>query len=211
MYLSRIELNQRRSNTLQALASPQIMHAAVKNGFPTLNQADERILWRLDKLKHALYLLVLSPRRPDFTSFVEQFGWPESGQTWETKSYDVLLGRIKTGQHWQFRLCANPTKSIAEKKGKRGKVCGLSLQEQYDWLIARMDKNGFSLVKDEFAVVQRTQQKYRRGNHTVTLSTACYEGVLTVSDATLFQEALVTGIGRAKAYGCGLLTVAGLA
>lgn len=211
MYFSRVELNQRLSETLSALASPQKMHAAVKNGFPTLNQDDERILWRLDKLKHALYLLVLSPRKPDFTSIVEQFGWPAAGQTWETKNYDVLLERIEVGQRWQFRLCANPTKSIAEEKGQRGKVCGLSPHEQQEWLLARMDKNGFALAMEDFHVVQRTQQKFRRGNQTVTLSTATFEGVLTVSDSALFQKALICGLGRAKAYGCGLLTVAGAA
>lgn len=210
MYFSRIELNQQRRETLRALASPQIIHAAVEAGFSTANQAEERILWRLDKLGHALYLMVLSSRRPDFTSTVEQFGWPVVEQTWETRNYDVLLERIEAGQRWQFRLCANPTKSIVGEKGQRGKVCGLNQQEQHDWLTARMEKNGFLLVQDEFAVTQRTQQKFRRGNQTVTLSTACYEGVLTVNNVSLFQKALVCGIGRAKAYGCGLLTVAGI-
>jgi len=31
-----------------------------------------------------------------------------------------------------------------------------------------------------------------------------------VSDREIFVQALTQGIGRAKAYGCGLLTVAGL-
>lgn len=209
MYLSRIELNPQRRDTIKALASPQIIHAAVKSGFPTLDSGAERVLWRLDKIKHALYLLVLSPRKPDFTSTVEQFGWPASGQVWETKNYDVLLDIIESGQRWLFRLCANPTKSISGEKGQRGKVSGLSPQEQLEWLVARMDKNGFTLTMDDFAITQRTQQKFRRANETITLSTATFEGRLTVNDAALFKKALVYGVGRAKAYGCGLLTVAG--
>lgn len=210
MFLSRIELNQQRRETLKALASPHIIHAAVKAGFPTSELAEERILWRLDKLKHALYLLVLSPRKPDFTSMVEQFGWPAADQSWESKNYDMLLERVAAGQRWHFRLCANPTKSIQEK-GQRGKICGLSFAEQQAWLMTRMDKNGFMLAMDDFAVVQRAQQKFSRAQKTVTLSTATFEGILTVSDAMLFQKALIGGIGRAKAYGCGLLTVAGVA
>ena len=34
-----------------------------------------------------------------------------------------------------------------------------------------------------------------------------YEGMLTVTDAELFRQALTQGIGREKAYGMGLLTI----
>ena len=37
-----------------------------------------------------------------------------------------------------------------------------------------------------------------------------FEGVLTVTDADAFRNALVNGIGREKAYGMGLLTIAGV-
>jgi|GEM_PF-51245 len=37
-----------------------------------------------------------------------------------------------------------------------------------------------------------------------------YEGLLTITDRALFVAALTEGIGRAKAYGCGLLTLARL-
>lgn len=35
-----------------------------------------------------------------------------------------------------------------------------------------------------------------------------FEGVLTITEAELFRKALIDGIGRAKAYGCGLMTLA---
>jgi CRISPR system Cascade subunit CasE len=44
----------------------------------------------------------------------------------------------------------------------------------------------------------------------VELGVAVFEGALTVTDAGRFVAALSQGIGRAKAYGCGLLTVAPL-
>ena len=34
-----------------------------------------------------------------------------------------------------------------------------------------------------------------------------YEGILTVTDAEAFRNALVKGIGREKAFGMGMLTV----
>ena len=41
----------------------------------------------------------------------------------------------------------------------------------------------------------------------VTLRKAIFEGVLRVTDAELFTRTLTEGIGRAKAYGNGLLTL----
>ncbi len=37
-----------------------------------------------------------------------------------------------------------------------------------------------------------------------------YEGMLRVENADLLKQALVDGVGRGKAYGMGLLTVAGM-
>ena len=45
----------------------------------------------------------------------------------------------------------------------------------------------------------------------VRLLAVTYEGVLTVTDTELFCKALTEGIGRGKAYGMGLLTVAKVA
>ena len=37
-----------------------------------------------------------------------------------------------------------------------------------------------------------------------------FEGILEISDEEVFKQTLVDGIGREKAYGCGLLTLARL-
>ncbi len=42
----------------------------------------------------------------------------------------------------------------------------------------------------------------------VTLTTVTYDGILQITDADAFRRALTNGIGHAKAYGCGLLTLA---
>ena len=43
--------------------------------------------------------------------------------------------------------------------------------------------------------------------HPVTFSEIDYEGVLTVTDPEKLTAALFGGIGRARAYGCGLMLV----
>ena len=216
MYLSRIALNIHRKSTLAALASPQKLHAAVESSFPPGPETDGRNLWRIDKLDNDFYLLVLSNERPDFSHIVEQFGWPGAEQGWETKNYVQFVERIETGQRWQFRLRANPVHSVkpagglkAPKPTQRGKVYAhVTVQQQEQWLLERAEKYGFKLQEGSFRVVQREVRQFRRQRQPVTLGVATFEGILEVTDATLFRRALTGGIGRAKAYGCGLLTLA---
>lgn len=201
---------------MTALASPQKLHAAVESSFPPSLPKNGRNLWRIDKLGKALYLLVLSDGKPDFTHIVEQFGWPGSEQTWETKDYSRLTKGIEVGQRWQFRLRANPVHSVRQATGsygqeptKRGKVFAhVTVQQQEQWLLERAEKYGFRLQEGSFCVVQQEVRQFLRHRKPVTLGIATYEGILEVSDADLFLDAMVNGIGRAKAYGCGLLTIA---
>lgn len=216
MYLSRVELNLRRKNTMEALASPQRLHAAVESSFPSNAEKNIRNLWRIDRLGNAMYLLVLSNGKPDFSHIVDQFGWPGAEQKWETQSYTSLMERIEAGQRWQFRLRANPVHSIkstidaeTQKPSQRGKVYAhVTVQQQEQWLLERAAKYGFSLREDSFCVVQQEVRKFFRNGKPVTLGIATFEGILEVADTPLFLNALTKGIGRAKAYGCGLLTIA---
>lgn len=215
IYLSRVALNTKRENTISALSSPQRIHAAVESSFPPDTKKKGRNLWRIDQLGSTVYLLVLSHMKPDFLHIIEQFGWPSSDQRWETKDYKPLLERIEVGQRWQFRLRANPVHSVksedseeAQKSNIRGKLYGhVTVKQQEKWLSDRASKYGFRVKEDSFCVTQQEVRKFRRSNSQVTLNIATYEGILEVADTRLFKEALIQGIGRAKAYGCGLLTV----
>ena len=46
------------------------------------------------------------------------------------------------------------------------------------------------------------------GGRRVTLQTATFDGLLQVEDATIARDTLLAGVGPAKAYGLGLLTLA---
>ncbi len=201
---------------MSALASPQKIHAAVENSFPPDLAKSSRSLWRIDQLGNDVYLLVLSGGKPDFLHIVEQFGWPSSDQKWETKNYAHLMERIVTGQQWQFRLRANPVHSVkrdsslqTQKSAKRGKLYAhVTVRQQEQWLLERGAKYGFKLQEGSFGVVQHEVRQFPRNGKPVTLGIATFEGILEVADQNLFLSALADGIGRAKAYGCGLLTIA---
>lgn len=211
MYLSRIALNTDNRSTLLALGSPHILHAAVEGGFRGYKQ---RNLWRVDWLGGICYLLVLSPNKPDFSRLSAQFGYPGSESRWETRDYEPLLSRLEPGQAWQFRLKANPTRSGSKEWGEsgRGKVFShVTEEQQKQWLLRRSETCGFALKPEDFRVVGTKWHEFPKGHSgegKVTLRTAVFEGVLSVRDSKQFRQTLVSGIGRAKAYGCGLLTIA---
>ena len=219
--LSRIFINPQTRRGRKLLSNRQAMHAAVMAAFPpdALETTDQRALWRLDKAQHRYTLYVLSPLPPDFTHLVEQAGW--IGQSWDSTEYDKFLGQLKTGQQWAFRLAANPVKAI-RKAGKRGKVVPhVTPQQQVDWLVQRSESLGFQLLptlgfEDQpDATVTEGQDHHfgrndrdRRGKRNrVSLRIVQFDGHLEITDAERFRHTLVSGIGRAKAYGCGLLTL----
>ncbi|MDR2515224.1 MAG: type I-E CRISPR-associated protein Cas6/Cse3/CasE [Christensenellaceae bacterium] len=208
MFLSRVEINPHLSKTMWTLASPQRMHAIVAASFPSAQDAEGRVLWRLDRLGPAQYILVQSSVKPDFTHLIEQLGWPQSGQQWETREYGSFLKALEEGQRWRFRLCANPTHSVkALGNGRRGKLlaCG-SANHQKEWLEAHAKRCGFNLTS--FELIGRDLLRFQRKSEIVTLGVAVFEGTLEIESADTLRGAMMTGIGRAKAYGCGLLTLA---
>ncbi|MBF6360745.1 type I-E CRISPR-associated protein Cas6/Cse3/CasE [Nocardia farcinica] len=224
MFLSRVPLNPARQGTRKLLSSPQAAHAAVLAAFPPQPSAPEtgRVLWRVDRRDHAVDLYVVSPSEPDFTHVVEQAGWPTT-TAWTTRKYRPLLDRLAVDQQWHFRLTANPVRAAMNRDVAapltRGKRRGLTVEGQMGWLQDKAASSGFRLgtcrapegdVPDA-VITERTTKRFRRGSATVTLSVVTYEGVLAVSDPEKLRTALVNGIGRAKGYGCGLLTLAPIA
>jgi CRISPR system Cascade subunit CasE len=114
-------------------------------------------------------------------------------------------------------LRANPVHSVKDgaNASSRGKVYAhVTVEQQKGWLSQRAQSCGFMLKEEDsgegresFDVTQSDQLRFRRQDKFVTLGVATFEGVLRVTDTALFVKALTEGIGRAKAYGCGLLTI----
>lgn len=205
MYLTRMALDITNRKTLQALSSPSMFHGAVESALPGERR---RNLWRIDQLNGQYYLLVLSEDKPDLTQTVKQFA--KKNEAWVTKDYAPFLARIQDGTVWNFRLCANPTYSVVQENGKRGRVCAHSTREhQRIWLKNQGEKHGFSLNDDSFDVVHTQWYHFNKGNkkNRISMLAVTYEGILEVADAETFRKMLIEGLGREKAYGVGLMTL----
>lgn len=205
MYLTRMELDLTKRKTLLALSARSLLHGAVETAFPGERR---RKLWRLDSLGGREYLLLLSEDIPDLKNAQEQFG--KDSAAWETKDYTPLLERTVKGSRWHFRLAANPTYQLSRGKGKRGRLCAhTTAAHQREWLKEQSEKHGFRLEEENFDVISNTWHHFGKGSghRQVSLLLATYEGILEITDETLFRGVLTNGIGRGKAYGAGLMTL----
>jgi len=211
MYLSRIALDADRSETMRLMASPHLLHGGVECCF---GGERRRNLWRIDFLDGLPYLMILSEVPPDLEALAKKYGRSDLTPPWEVKSYDTLLDRLAEGQQWQFRLRANPVRSIQERGEERGRgrlYNHVTREQQKNWLSARAVKSGFAVEDDAFDVVYSQWLKFRKGasgTGEVTILAVTFEGRLTVTNPALFKSALMHGIGRGKAYGCSLMTIA---
>lgn len=200
------------------------------------SEGQSRVLWRLDHTARAeAYLYVVSPTEPDLTHLVEQAGWPHRAASsgdpgWQTHHYRPFLSRLAKGDSWAFRLTANPVHSARRKDDEPLKrTAHISTRHQLGWLLKRQEAAGFRLLKREKPVTDRLEDQHevvvhdrrdlsfaksatpegKRGKP-VTLVTVTFDGRLEVEDPEALRRTLTAGLGKAKAYGCGLMTLAPL-
>lgn len=233
MFFTRFRMNPQKRGSLRLAASAQRMHATVLSAFPPgrASSPEGRVLWRLDMpSRHEWNLYIVSPNRPSMEQLQAECGWSQD-PSWETADYEPFLDQIRTGQEWGFRLTANPVRTTAGERGTRGKVRPhVTALQQQGWLVERAGGYGFCIPgstpgltsPDETGpgpaphvrVTRREQDSFAKGGASrrsfATITRAQFDGVLQVTDAELLRVALTCGIGRAKAYGCGLMTLARL-
>lgn len=135
--------------------------------------------------------------------------------------------RLQAGQSLVFRLRANPViarreegrknsrhhdvlmdaKKQARSEGVRSRTV---FQERMDeaareWLQNedRASRNGYRLVAPPQVSGYRQHTSRRNGKH-IRFSAVDFEGILEVNDPESFRQSLARGIGRARAFGCGM-------
>lgn len=135
--------------------------------------------------------------------------------------------QLAQGERLAFRLRANPTVAKPMGHGQRSHRADVLMNARQpfpkgertssacveamdvaarDWLNRRAESCGFTLpvAPEVGAYRQHTLSKKDQGKP-IRYSSVDYEGLLEVADPEQLKHTLQTGIGRAKAFGCGLL------
>jgi len=235
MYLTRITLSPTAFRARNLLASSQNLHAALAASFPVSQTRNkdgspvERILWRLDSGKSMLepVLYIVSPSGPDLDEATERI---TTEDRIVSKDYQPVLDRIATSDIYSFRVAANPTRyerlqtKVQTPTGHIATHRRTPLHkhdEQVSWLVSKLAEAGAAPLETSAAsggvdlVVdgETTDTFTRQGTKTnrrsgVSIKRVGFKGHLAVTDPDLFRVALSRGIGAAKGYGCGLVTIA---
>jgi CRISPR system Cascade subunit CasE len=203
MYLSKVHIPWTQAQ------NPYQFHQALWSLFPGHEDANREFLFRVEQLQRGVgaHVLMQSATRPQS---VEQ-----SPSLLNWREYAV---NIQNSQRLRFRLRANPIKTIkdsskgtVERKGKTFtrtvRVPLIHEEQQQAWLERKLQ----SFAQLESLIVQPEPVLYFRKakeGRSGKIQTVMFDGILTVIDAEALSQEIRQGIGPAKAFGCGLLSIA---
>ena len=220
MFLTRFHLDPRTPVGARALTDPQRLHATIYAAMPTqpvvVHHDLGRPLWRVDRDNPNDPLLwIVSPERPELDAFAGAAGQVIGGVVYESRSYQELLDRLDAGQVYAFRLAANAVHSGRRSRDAKDtqRFGHVTAVQQLSWLATRAEGHGFALRRSisgdvDAALVGGRRLVFWRDGTRVTISVSEFMGHLEIRDAELIRGTLIKGIGHARAYGCGLLTLA---
>lgn len=204
MWLSKLVLNLRSQAARRDLANPYEMHRTLSWTVAEALQArGERLLWRVEPYRLAPpTVLVQTLTKPDWSRVFARF--PDYGQL-DPTSPKFFDPQFRVGEVLRFRLRANPT---VKRLGKRYAL--RSWEEKMDWLARKLEESGAELVQ---AVVSNEMQIQARkpgqgAGALVTLYAVLFDGYLRVREPERLKLAVARGLGPAKGFGMGLLSLA---
>lgn len=200
MYFSKWLLDYRKP------IDPYQLHKIIWQLFPDKADEERSFLFRVEKAeqKCAQQILLQSSCPPQAVS----------NELSLLKKPKEIHFEIKSGGRYRFMLCANPTKRINDKDGKaknQGKVRVPIIDEAeiVAWLKRQFEG---SAEIDAVELTQKNLIHFHKSNKDQAyfgkIQTVTFLGILTVTDSELLIEKIAKGIGPAKAFGCGLLTLA---
>lgn len=188
--------------------SPRFRHRAVMGLFPqsdsTTARADFNVLFRYEVMPgQAPYFLVQSTVEPEGGRIKEMI---------ETKL--VIRDVPEAGSRIAFRLAVN----TVTRDGKQAKPLPASpydpLTNENPASLWIRHKLAPALSDVEFTQFNRQVlgvNRQGKGTSTRVVQVDTVDGIAAVEDPKRLEQLLLHGVGRAKSYGCGLLTIMPLA
>ncbi len=204
IYLSQLILNPASRMVQSERENPYEMHRTLLRGFVGKRE-EANVLHRLETNRYSgvMTLLVQSTVPPDWRPLAQigQGQYLLASPVWKAVDLDLPNGRTL-----HFRLVANPARRRSSGKGnKPGPRCALYKEEdQCAWLYKKAEQHGFCLLDLQISHAHKQTDRKRD----LALHTVQFDGRLQITDAEKFMTAVHIGIGPAKAFGCGLLSLA---
>lgn len=197
MYLSRLLL------TGEQLHNPYEIHRTLWAAFPDAPDQIRDFLFRVEQSSsRQAQVLMQSQRQPIAAA--------EHARLLASKLFEL---NMPEGSQLRFLLIANPVKTIVDDQGRldgKGEVkkCRVPLineEQQVAWLHRKLAD---AALVSQVEVEKQLPLHFRKGGKPGKIQPYAFKGVLQVANAQALQDLLQYGIGHAKAFGCGLLSLA---
>lgn len=207
MYISLLEIDPRSHVARTWLGNPYRVHQRLLMAFPDADPG--RVLFRIEDEWAPPRIIVQCEAEARWDAAFEDLRVLAS-----PIQQKVLSLNVAVGDELRFRLRANPTKRLmAGCPGKRvdGPRVGLFKEEdQRTWMERKASSAGFELlsvaIRPLGTVVSRKNPAKDRGRQSHLA--VQFDGHLRVTEPRELEAAVRCGIGSAKAYGFGLLSLA---
>ncbi|HNT16717.1 MAG TPA: type I-E CRISPR-associated protein Cas6/Cse3/CasE [Acidobacteriota bacterium] len=202
MYLSKVMISG------SACRNPYEIHRVLWKLFPHDDDAERDFLFRIERSgQQKAEILLQSLREPVNT--VER-----EVRIIGSKPYPLHLN---AGQRLRYFLLANPVKTISDEGGRLNaggeiKKCRVPLirdEELQSWLVRKLE----GCVSVEMVQAEkRPPLNFRKAieRRAGKIQPSSFQGTLIVVDPEGLKKMVASGIGPAKAFGCGLLSLAKL-
>lgn len=200
MYLIKVELNRRLPEVRHALGDCQAMHRLITGLFGASRQ-DAGILYRSNVVRDQLILYIYASQ-PVSSETQGQYAVTQ-------RDISSLLEQLTEGCVRSFDLIASPSKKVmvAGQKNSQRRILREPAERQ-QWLERKAEQNGFRILSCTELEQIHTAGKHSADNGGTMYHDAYhYQGVLQITDAAAFRNALQGGIGSGKAYGFGMMMV----
>lgn len=201
--LTSIQLNLAHPEVQRDLADCHNMHRRTMRLFQHVNNTRDinEVLYVIDRIGTQWQLEIQALAYADVTSLPAGYALPPIRQR---DDLDTQVAQLQTGGVYRFRLTANVTKkSIHIAK----RVSLTDRAEQIDWLVRKAETAGFTVNPADLSITPEPMIMGTHPNGTLRYDAVRFAGTLTVTDAVLVGQTMVSGIGAAKSYGCGLLRI----
>lgn len=201
VWLTRIALNLRNQSVRQDLRDAAALHRRVMSLMPDAIGPDPRrqagLLFRLDQTQTGPALLVQSGPQPDPIRLPDGYG------TVETRDLTPLIDVLRPGMAVHYRIAANASKRVSTGDDA-GKVVALSGAAAEQWWHRQAELHGLGLLAMHADPQPTARGRSKPIRHAITR----FDGRAVVRDVDQVREAVLSGIGRGKSFGCGLLSLA---
>lgn len=198
MYLSKVRLHWEQTK------NPYEQHRALWHLFPSRTTENRSFLYRVEHQPKGLPadLIMQSLQQPELSEAVELLA---------TKPMNV---GFHSGQQLRFRLRANPIKTIKDgsindntPNIRSVRVPLLGEEQQHTWLNRKLSEAALIealTIQQELPLNFRKAREKRSGK----IQPVLFEGIMSVQNPTTLLQLIQAGIGPAKSFGCGMLSVA---